>query len=169
MEPKPVLHWLTGGLLLGGLLLVAVYLVQPLGVSTQYVRAVGGVAELVAPAAAAQNPYFQAEKITFGYGEMVVLGIPLGALIASAIFRRRRPEAVPEPWLSRFGPSWTLRFGAAFVGGFLLLFGARLAGGCTSGHILSGVSQLAVSSILFAITAFGTAIVFARALYPAPK
>ena len=40
MEPKPVLQWLTGGLLLGGLLLVAVFLVQPLGVSTQYVRAV---------------------------------------------------------------------------------------------------------------------------------
>ena len=100
---------------------------------------------------------------------MVVLGIPLGAFLASMAFRRRRLEAVPEPWLSRFGPSWPLRFGAAFVGGFLLLFGARLAGGCTSGHILSGVSQLAVSSLLFAVVAFGTAIVFARALYPATK
>jgi len=169
MEPKPALHWLTGGLLLGGLLLVAVHLVQPLGVSTQYVRAVGGAAELVAPQAAAENAYFQAEKLTFGYGEMVVLGIPLGALIVSMLLGRRRPEAVPEPWLSRFGPSWPLRFGAAFVGGFLLLFGARLAGGCTSGHILSGVSQLAVSSILFGVVAFGTAIVFARALYTAPK
>jgi uncharacterized membrane protein YedE/YeeE len=36
------------------------------------------------------------------------------------------------------------------VGGFYLIFGARLAGGCTSGHILSGGMQLALSSLLFA-------------------
>lgn len=151
--------------MLGGLLVLAVHLVQPLGVSTQYVRAVGGLCELGAPVAAQANPYFQAEKITFGYPEMVVLGIPLGAFLASWLLARRRPEAVPEPWLSRFGPSWPLRFAAAFAGGFLLLFGARLAGGCTSGHILSGVSQLAVSSILFTIATFGTAVVVARGLY----
>jgi hypothetical protein len=169
MEEKPVLHWLPGGLLLGAVLLAAVFAAKPLGVSTQYVRAVGGLSELVAPAATAGNPYFEKEKITFGYSEMVVLGIPLGALLASLILRRRRPESVPEPWLARFGPSWPLRFTAAFAGGVLLLLGARLAGGCTSGHILSGVSQLAVSSILFAIAAFGTAILTARAMYPATE
>ncbi|MFN0006984.1 MAG: YeeE/YedE thiosulfate transporter family protein [Planctomycetota bacterium] len=165
MVDKPVLHWLTGGLLLGGLLLVAVLAVQPLGVSTQYVRAVGGVCDLVAPAAADANPYFRAEKIVFGYAEMVVIGIPIGALIASSLFRRRTRESVPAPWLARFGPSRALRFAAAFAGGVLLLLGARLAGGCTSGHILSGVSQLAVSSILFAIAAFGTAVLTGRAMY----
>jgi uncharacterized membrane protein YedE/YeeE len=168
MEDRPVLHWLSGGLLLGGLLLFAVWLVQPLGVSTQYVRAVGGMTAVAAPQAAADNAYFEAEKITFGYGEMVVIGIPLGALLASSRLRRRTREAVPEPWRTRFGPSRALRFAAAFAAGFLLLFGARLAGGCTSGHILSGVSQLAVSSILFFAATFGTAVLIARALY-APK
>lgn len=57
------------------------------------------------------------------------------------------------------------RFAAAAAGGFLLLFGARLAGGCTSGHILSGVSQLAISSIVFFIAAFGSAVVTAKLLY----
>lgn len=166
MERRPVLHWLPGGLLLGGVFLVAIAAVQPLGVSTQYVRAVGGLCELVAPATADANPYFQSEKLVFGYSEMLVLGIPLGALLASFLARRRTLEAVPEPWLSRFGPSWSKRFLGAFAGGFLLLFGARLAGGCTSGHVLSGVSQLAVSSILFAIATFGTAVLAARALYP---
>ena len=166
MQEKPLLGWLPGGLLLGGLLLVAVYAVQPLGVSTQYVRAVGGLCELAAPETAHANPYFSAEKLTFGYPEMVVIGIPIGALLTSWLLRRRRYEAVPEPWLSRFGPSWMLRFWASFAGGFLLLFGARLAGGCTSGHILSGVSQLAVSSILFAVATFGTGVLLARRLYP---
>jgi uncharacterized membrane protein YedE/YeeE len=166
MNERPLLHWLPAGLSLGGLLLVAVWLFQPLGVSTQYVRAVGGLCTLAAPDAAAGNAYFQAEKIAFGYAEMVVIGIPLGAFLVSLLARRRTAEAVPEPWLARFGPSRALRFTAAFAGGALLLFGARLAGGCTSGHILSGVSQLAVSSILFFAAAFGTAVLAARGLYP---
>lgn len=166
MNDRPLLHWLPSGLLLGGLLLFAVWLFQPLGVSTQYVRAVGGMCTLVAPDAAAGNPYFQAEKIVFGYAEMVVIGIPLGAFLVSLLARRRTSEAVPEPWRSRFGSSRGLRFAAAFAGGALLLFGARLAGGCTSGHILSGVSQLAVSSVVFFVTAFGTAVLAARSLYP---
>eukprot|EP01029_Cantina_marsupialis_P012391 TRINITY_DN2735_c0_g1_i1.p1 TRINITY_DN2735_c0_g1~~TRINITY_DN2735_c0_g1_i1.p1 ORF type:complete len:342 (+),score=103.14 TRINITY_DN2735_c0_g1_i1:30-1055(+) len=35
---------------------------------------------------------------------------------------------------------------SAFIGGFLMLFGSRLAMGCTSGHALSGTAQLAVSA-----------------------
>ncbi len=166
MTERPLLHWLPAGLLLGGLLLVAVWLVKPLGVSTQYVRAVGGASSLVAPDATAGNAYFQEQKLLFGYSEMVVLGIPLGALLVSFFARRRTSEAVPEPWRSRFGTSRAVRFAGAFVGGALLLFGARLADGCTSGHVLSGVSQLAVSSLLFSVAAFGTAVLAARALYP---
>lgn len=165
MQRIRTMHWLPSGLLLGGLLLVAVYAMTPLGVSTQYSRAVGGVCSLVAPAAAEANPYFQNVKLSFGYSEMVVIGIPLGALAVAVLLRRRTSEAVPDPWRARFGPSRALRFSAAFVGGFLLLFGARLAGGCTSGHVLSGVSQLAVSSILFAAVAFGTGVLAARAMY----
>ncbi len=166
MDERPLLHWLPAGLSLGGLLLVAVWLFQPLGVSTQYVRAVGGMCTLAAPDVAGSNAYFQAEKLVFGYAEMVVIGIPIGALLVALLARRRTREAVPEPWRSRFGPSRARRFVAAFVGGALLLFGARLAGGCTSGHILSGVSQLAVSSVLFFVATFAAAVLVARVLYP---
>jgi uncharacterized membrane protein YedE/YeeE len=98
---------------------------------------------------------------------MLVLSIPLGAFLAALLTRRLSRRDLPEPWRSVFGPSRLLRFSAAFLGGFLLLFGARLAGGCTSGHILSGVSQLALSSILFFAAAFGSAVLVARTLYPA--
>ncbi len=42
----------------------------------------------------------------------------------------------------------------AFIGGFILIFGARMAGGCTSGHIISGGMQLAFSSLVFAVFVF---------------
>lgn len=168
MSEKPVVSWLVGGLLLGGLLLVAVAVAKPLGVSTQYVSAVAGVCELASPGACEATPYFKEEKIGFGYAEMVVLGIPLGALGAALASRRfGRKGDVPEPWAARFGTSKGKRFAAATVAGFLILFGARLAGGCTSGHILSGVSQLAISSFLFFVAAFGVAVLAARTIYPA--
>ncbi len=52
----------------------------------------------------------------------------------------------------------------AFIGGFLLLFGARMAGGCTSGHGLSGVAVLQVHSIVAVGSMFvggiGTAVIW---------
>lgn len=164
-DRKPV-HWLAGGFMLAGVLLVAVAVAQPLGVTTQYVRAVGGACAAVCPDAADANAYFTKEKLVFGYGEMVVLGVPLGAFLVSLATGRLGRGAAPDAWTARFGPSGAKRMLGAFAGGFLLLFGARLAGGCTSGHVLSGVSQLAVSSILFMATAFGSALLAARMLYP---
>ncbi|XP_071814222.1 thiosulfate transporter TsuA-like isoform X2 [Apostichopus japonicus] len=42
------------------------------------------------------------------------------------------------------GVGWAM----SFVGGFIMLFGARLGGGCTSGHGLSGVGVLALVSFV---------------------
>jgi hypothetical protein len=74
------LHWLPGGLLLGGLLLEALCAMTPAAVSTQYSREVGGPCALVAPAAADASPYIQNVKLSFGHSEMEVVEIPLGAL-----------------------------------------------------------------------------------------
>jgi len=46
-----------------------------------------------------------------------------------------------------------------FIGGSLLLFGARLANGCTSGHGLTGFSNLSLQSIINTCCMFGSAIV----------
>ncbi len=58
------------------------------------------------------------------------------------------------------------RYLTAFLGGFLILFGARLAGGCTSGHIISGITQLAASSFIFAAAVFGAGILTAKLIRP---
>lgn len=46
----------------------------------------------------------------------------------------------------------------AFFGGVVLAFGARLAGGCTSGHGLSGMSAMSFSSLVTVVGMFGAGI-----------
>lgn len=71
----------------------------------------------------------------------------------------------PRVWRERFGESQTPRYITVFLAGILVLFGARLAGGCTSGHMMSGMMQTSLSGYLFALGAFATAIPTAMLLY----
>jgi uncharacterized protein len=100
---------------------------------------------------------------------MLVLGMLVGGFVTAKLFGHRQPKAdqgsMPPLWSEQFGPSKLKRHSAAFFGGILLLFGARLAGGCTSGHMISGISQLAMGSFLFGITTFAVAILTAKFLY----
>jgi uncharacterized membrane protein YedE/YeeE len=50
------------------------------------------------------------------------------------------------------------RYIGAFLGGALMMFGARMAGGCTSGHGITGTLQLALSSWIFVFVLFATGI-----------
>lgn len=51
-------------------------------------------------------------------------------------------------------------------GGFLVGFGSRYAGGCTSGHAISGLSSLQISSLLAVIGFFAGGLVMTHLLYP---
>jgi len=57
-------------------------------------------------------------------------------------------------WVARFGDSIALRAIITFAGGMLMAFGARLAGGCTSGHGISGTLQLNLASWIAVICIF---------------
>ena len=173
MEPQaqvePIMPWWAGGLGIGLILLLAVALVQPIGVSTQYVVLDGVLLHAVLPEVADGSPYLKetSKGWTLATYEFVfVAGIPLGAFLAAMATKRFSVGAVPSLWAQRFGPTPMRRLIWSFLGGFLLLFGARFGGGCTSGHMISGVSQLAVSSFLFSIALFAGAILTARCLYP---
>ena len=63
------------------------------------------------------------------------------------------------PW--RKSRSALRRAVMAFADGFVLLIGARLAGGCTSGHGISGIAQFAVSSMIAVAAMFAGGIVTA--------
>lgn len=82
----------------------------------------------------------------------------VGAFFAGLLFAMLRREfafkVIHERWARYHGNSVAKRLVVAFVGGFLLLFGARMAGGCTSGLVISGGMQIAISSYLFAMFTF---------------
>jgi len=52
------------------------------------------------------------------------------------------------------------------LGGFLVGFGARYAGGCTSGHAISGLSDLQLASLIAVIGFFIGGLIMTYLLYP---
>ena len=52
------------------------------------------------------------------------------------------------------------------LGGFLVGFGARYAGGCTSGHAISGLSNLQVPSLIAVIGFFAGGLLMVHVLFP---
>ena len=173
MNDKAIISWKVAGIALGLLLTLATALVKPLGVSTQFVVTDAVISHKIAPEFTESNNYMakygEKEDWGVGYGWMLVFGMLVGGGITAKLFSDKQPEvdkgSMPSMWKNQFGDSRVKRNMAAFGGGFLLLFGARLAGGCTSGHMISGISQLAVSSFIFAILTFGTAILVAKYMY----
>lgn len=141
---------------------------QALGASTTLVRAAGMVTGAFSEEAVRGNAYYSkylVGKPGFDWQFALVVLLPVGAWIAARLSNSDRAESVPELWRSRFGDSKSLRYLAAFGGGALMLFGARLAGGCTSGHAISGNLQLAVSGWIFTAALFVGGIVTAMSLY----
>jgi len=139
---------------------------DPLGITTA-LSAIAGLAAI--PFAGAEtvwhNSYWAQNAPSLSYGSLFLVGVMLGAFAASVTSRQFRVEAVPASWRRRFGPSPTRRFVAAFLGGAVEMYGARLAGGCASGHGISGTLQLALSSWVFTIVMFGTAVMFGSYLF----
>ncbi len=152
-----------------GILSWLVFLVvnKPLGMSTEVSKFSGWLASLFTGMdAVKENPYWAKTTPAFGYSTVFLVFTAVGALVSSLASKTFRWETVPAVWKDRFGVSPAKRMAAAFVGGAILLYGARMAGGCTSGHGISGTLQLAVSSWLFFIVMFVAGVGTARLLFP---
>ncbi len=116
----------------------------------------------------ANIPFFKYDWKKEAWNLFFVGGVALGALIAATALRDPNPVVIAEPtaaYLASKGItdtasllpseifSWsnlfTLRGFIFFVlGGFLVGFGTRYAGGCTSGHAIMGLSSLQWPSLV---------------------
>ena len=112
-----------------------------------------------------QNEYFTKIQNP-GHWELIFLsGAFLAGLFGSLVKKDFSLKMVHENWEKYKGTSSVKRAVWAFIGGFLLLMGARMAGGCTSGHVLSGGMQLAFSSLLFAAVVFASLLLTGKLFY----
>jgi hypothetical protein len=144
-------RWLISGI---GLALINAVMIhssvqgRTMGASTFYPY----VADLIT--VTTDNDYFQALSRSGNWYVIFLSGALLGGLIPALIRRDFKFEVVYSRWKHYRGPSRTQRVLYALLGGFLLIFGARVAGGCASGHILSGIMKLNIASLLFALATF---------------
>jgi uncharacterized protein len=120
----------VAGALAGLLLVFSVWFTgKYVGASTTFVRASGYVERIFDPGRVASLEYFKKEAPKIDWQFLFVIGIFVGALIASTTSKSFRLQAVPAMWEGRFGPSKLKRGVVAFVGGAIGMFGARLADG----------------------------------------
>jgi uncharacterized membrane protein YedE/YeeE len=132
-----VLSWITFGLMH-----------KALGTSTTFVNVVALFTSLFAPAHVEGNEYLAKQVVTgtaIDWQMMLVLGVFIGAFVSARLGGGTQVEHVPALWQWRFGSS--------------------MAGGCTSGHGISGGLQLAVSSWTFFVAFFAAALLTAFALF----
>jgi len=140
---------------------------RPLGCSTAFASTSGMIKRLFKGRGVADEPYYKSVGIRIDWQWMLVLGIAIGALLSAWTSGDLELAWVPDLWAQSFGPALWPRLGTALLGGVLMGFGARWAGGCTSGHGISGTMQLAISSWISSICFFIGGIAVALLLYGA--
>lgn len=138
---------------------------KALGCTTAFARTSGMIERLFRGRKTLQRPYYKKFPPVVDWEWMLVLGIVIGAYISARLSGQFKLHFIPTMWEAAYGSSVGLRLVTAFSGGILMSFGARWAGGCTSGHGISGTLQLAVSSWIATICFFAGGILTALLLY----
>jgi uncharacterized membrane protein YedE/YeeE len=160
---KPYVHPYLGGLLLGLVLFMALFLTgNGLGASGGLNRLIVFFEDLVAPEHIDRVAYLL--KMAGGDKNPlddwiipVVFGTLLGGFVSGWINGRLKVETNKGPRISV-----KTRWFMAFLGGTIMGYGARMARGCTSGQALTGGATLSLGSwtVMFAIFAGAYALAY---------
>lgn len=154
--------WFYSGLalaVLNGIVFLTVVSNRPIGASTTYPY----VAALIT--GITENSYFLKIQESGKWDLLFLTGAFLSGLILSVIRKDFKITLIHSNWEKYKGNSASKRLIWSFIGGFILIFGARMAGGCTSGHIISGGMQLSLSSFVFAAFVFAGLLITGKYFY----
>ncbi len=139
-------HYLAGGLVMGiGVALLYVATGRLAGMSSVFTSTWSYVSK---------RPVFQ--KPRWLQTRRWRLQLALGLVLGSALWWL---TLGPETALSTDVPAWRLLLGGVVAG-----YGARLAGGCTSGHGICGMASLKLPSLLAVLTFMATGFITAQLL-----
>ena len=128
---------------------------KPLGASTSYARASARLGAICCGSSVYEWKYYQKYKPELEWQSMLIIGIVIGSFISAVFSGQFNFAFIPlTEFESILNQNVLGRIFSAFSGGIMLGFGARLAGGCTSGHGISGAFQLSIASWISLISFF---------------
>jgi uncharacterized membrane protein YedE/YeeE len=177
-QPWP---WYVAGPMIALVMFLLLIFGRQLGVSSSFrtVCAMGGAGKYI--------PFFSMDWRDQMWNITFIIGIAIGGYLGGNVFSNDNPvdisaetvsdlqelgisnpghQLVPEEifsWESLFTPR-TMVF--LLLGGFLVGFGSRYAGGCTSGHAIMGLSNLQWPSLIAVIGFFIGGLFITHLLMP---
>jgi len=159
------LPWWMGGILMSGLLLLTFSIFgadRGIGSST-YVPYFAGVIFDLDPE---KYTYLKQIEASGSWEGVMLFGALFGGFITSVFITKSfRFSLIPSAWKTYKNNSILSRLLWSFFAGFIMIIGARLAGGCTSGHFMSGMSQMAISAMIFGGVVMITLVITGRLFY----
>ncbi|MGC1632295.1 MAG: YeeE/YedE thiosulfate transporter family protein [Gelidibacter sp.] len=178
LQPWP---WYVSGPLMAMIMFILIYFGKTFGMSSNF-RTFCTIA-----GAGKKTKFFDFDWKSQRWNLVVVLGAVIGGFIASTLLSHPgdidlNPATVES--LSQLGfdnagksllPAELFSWDAVFslkglsiliIGGFLVGFGTRYAGGCTSGHAITGLSSLQLPSLIAVIGFFLGGLIMVHLLFP---
>ncbi len=171
-------HWSISGFLIGLVMLLLIYFGKTFGMSSNLrsLCSMTGIGKKV--------PFFDWDWKGQRWNLVVVAGAMVGGFIAVHFLHNAsnvslnpktivqlnqlgidepNGKLVPDALFNDFSPKTIF---ILLIGGMLIGFGSRYAGGCTSGHAISGLSNLQLPSLKAVIGFFIGGLIMAHFLLP---
>jgi uncharacterized membrane protein YedE/YeeE len=164
-QPWP---WWTSGAAIAFIMVLLLYFGKSFGVSSNLttICTIAGAGKKV--------KFFDFDWRTQRWNLLFIFGAVLGGVISSTLLKNDQPlqlsaatiadlKNIGLPFEGNLNPSQLFGINAIFsikgllfllFGGLLVGFGARYAGGCTSGHAISGLTNMQVPSLIAVIGFF---------------
>jgi uncharacterized membrane protein YedE/YeeE len=174
-------HWSISGFLIGIVMLCLIYFGKVFGMSSNLrsLCSMTGIGSKV--------PFFNWDWKSQRWNLVVVIGAMLGGFVASHYLNDISNVSINPKTIEKLAtlgidaPNGKLLPDALFanaifespkmifillIGGILIGFGSRYAGGCTSGHAISGLSNLQIPSLKAVIGFFIGGLLMAHFIFP---
>lgn len=175
-QPWP---WYIGGITIGAMVPLLLFLAnEPFGISSS-------LRHICAASLPSKTEYFNYNWKAQSWNLVFVIGVIGGGLLANllvpdqqiAISQQTQIELTELGItdLSGLMPAQLFNFEALtslhglvliVVGGFLVGFGSRYAGGCTSGHAIMGLSMFSVASLVAVLGFFAGGLIITHLVFP---
>lgn len=174
-------HWSVSGFIIGMIMLCLIYFGKVFGMSSnlRYLCTIAGVGKKV--------PFFDLDWKAQKWSLVVVLGAMIGGFVATHYLNDASNVSINPVTVEKLSvlgidaPNGKLLPDTLFgnqifqspkmiilllIGGILIGFGSRYAGGCTSGHAISGLSNLQLPSLKAVIGFFIGGLIMAHFILP---